>query len=255
MLPKKPFFMLKKYFPFVVMLFLLHSCSNKMSGLLEEPAHTEEGTYCKHFAYSLQYNEEWEQAQWVAWALEKEELENRVRRKHRFVEDPLVLTGTASDSDYKKSGFDRGHLAPAADMRWNQTAMDESFYYSNISPQSASFNRGIWKKLEKFTREMAGQHGCVYIVSGPLCHDTCRRIGANEVCVPFAFYKALLINNEQHIEAIGFLVPHEKSKADIMNFSISIDSLEEQSGLDFFPALPGRIENQIEKFPNRAFWR
>ena len=101
-----------------------------------------------HTGYTLSYNEKHEQANWVAYELTAQELAGTVKRKDSFKSDPMVKSESASLADYRKSGYDRGHLIPAADMKWSTTAMSESFYMSNMSPQSPSFNRGIWKKLE-----------------------------------------------------------------------------------------------------------
>ena len=100
-----------------------------------------------HLGYSLSYNEKNEQASWVAYELTADQVRGTVKRKDSFRSDPLIKTGSASLSDYKGSGYDRGHLAPAADMKWSTTAMSESFFMSNMSPQLPGFNRGIWKKL------------------------------------------------------------------------------------------------------------
>jgi hypothetical protein len=108
-----------------------------------------------HTAYLLSYNEEHEQANWVAYMLTSSKLGSGLERSNRFLEDPLVASGTATNADYAKSGYDRGHLAPAADMSWSMQVMQESFYYSNMSPQLPGFNRGIWKKLEEKVRDWA----------------------------------------------------------------------------------------------------
>src|SRR6056297_540596 len=127
---------------------LLFGCGYAGSGKLELPQYGDNDVIITHKAYVLDYNEETEQADWVAWELTKEELNGEFERKNNFKPDPQVKTETADDKDYYKSGYDRGHLAPAADMTWDKVAMDESFYYSNMSPQNPSFNRGIWRRLE-----------------------------------------------------------------------------------------------------------
>ena len=108
-----------------------------------------------HLGYSLSYNEKHEQANWVFYELTIDEVLGSIKRKDQFRADPNIKTGSASLSDYKRSGYDRGHLAPAADMKWSSKAMSESFFMSNMSPQTPSFNRGIWKKLENLVRKWA----------------------------------------------------------------------------------------------------
>jgi endonuclease G len=90
------------------------------------------------------------------------------KRKDNFRSDPKVKTGSAALSDYKGSGYDRGHLAPAADFKWSATAMSESFYMSNMSPQVPGFNRGIWKNIESTVRNWAVENDEIYIVTGPV---------------------------------------------------------------------------------------
>jgi endonuclease G len=127
------------------------------------------GEVVAHSGYILQYDNEREQARWVAYELTKEEVLNRVvKRTDNFKEDPDVDLGSASLDDYKGSGFDRGHLAPAADLAWSSESMSDSFYLSNMSPQDPSFNRGIWKKLEEQVRTWAVNNDSVYVVSGAL---------------------------------------------------------------------------------------
>ena len=117
------------------------------------PSQQSNGQIVHHANYTLQYNEEHEQASWVAYRLTSHHLQNpSTKRKDNFRSDPKVKTGSATLSDYKGSGYDRGHLAPAADFKWSSTAMSESFYMSNMSPQVPGFNRGIWKKLESKIR-------------------------------------------------------------------------------------------------------
>ena len=113
------------------------------------PSQQGNGQIVHHTNYTLQYNEEHEQASWVAYRLTGQQIQNpSTKRKDNFRSDPKVKTGSASLSDYKGSGYDRGHLAPAADFKWSATAMSESFYMSNMSPQVPSFNRGIWKNMK-----------------------------------------------------------------------------------------------------------
>ncbi|MFZ9657177.1 MAG: DNA/RNA non-specific endonuclease, partial [Crocinitomicaceae bacterium] len=137
-----------------------------------------------HTAYSFSYNEEHEQANWVAYLLTKTHLGSGVERSDRFMEDPIVSTGTATNADYAKSGYDRGHLAPAADMSWSETVMQESFYYSNMSPQLPGFNRGIWKRLEEQVRTWAEFYDSIYVVTGPVLSPELPKIGPNQVSVP-----------------------------------------------------------------------
>lgn len=125
----------------------------------------------EHFAITLSYDESHEVAAWVAHTLSRDLLRNRgsgVERTDDFRADPAVATGSASPADYRGSGFDRGHLAPAADFSWSVQAMSESFYMSNIAPQSPALNRGVWKRLETAVRREAERDGVLHVVSGPI---------------------------------------------------------------------------------------
>lgn len=200
-----------------------------------------------HTGYSLLYNEIHEQSNWVAYELTKGETNKIFERTNKFLVDPKVKTGTGNDADYSGSGFDRGHLAPASDMGWSETSMDESFYYSNISPQTPSFNRGIWKRLEELVRTWAIENDSIYVVTGPVLTKGLPSIGANEISIPNYFYKVILDYNEPGIKAIGFIMPNTGSKEILQNYAVSIDSVEKYTGIDFFPLLPDEQEALIEK--------
>ena len=214
---------------------------------LEIPKTNPQDTIIFHIGYALLYNEEHEQASWVAYELTKEETINKFKRDNHFMKDPAVKTGTADDADYAKSGYDRGHLAPAADMGWSEKTMKESFYYSNMSPQKPGFNRGIWKKLEEKVRDWAIKNQAIYIVTGPILTPGLSTIGHNQVSIPKYYYKVILDYTEPDIKGIGFILPNESSNLPLHSFAVSIDSVEKFSGLDFFPLLPDSIERFVEK--------
>ena len=167
-------------------------------------------------------------------------------RTNDFRIDYKVKTGSASLSDYKGSGYDRGHLAPAGDMKWSSTAMSESFFMSNMSPQHPSFNRGIWKKLESTVRNWAVDNGMIYIVTGPILTGNYKTIGHNDVSVPDYYYKVILDYSEPEIKGIGFILSNQKSKSSLQSFAVTIDEVERKTGIDFYHALPDGIEEQIE---------
>lgn len=205
-----------------------------------------EGQLVHHHNYSLAYSEEHEQALWVFYELERHETHAIAKRKDDFRQDPLVRTGSASLADYKASGYDRGHLAPAADMAFSEEAISESFYMSNMSPQEPSFNRGIWKKLEAQFREWAAADGSLYIVTGPVLVAGLAKIGNNEVSVPNFYYKLALDFDADELGAIAFLLPNQKLDSELEDFIVSIDSLETITGIDFFAGLEDDLEASFE---------
>jgi len=207
---------------------------------------TNERELVHHLAYTLEYNESCEQASWVAYILTREKSSGTIERSDHFRSDPMVLSGSADKTDYYKSGFDRGHLAPAADMKWSEQAMDESFYFSNMSPQKPAFNRGIWKKLEEKVRDWALQYDSLLVVTGPILDSSLSLIGPNEVCIPAYFYKAVVVYRGEKSKAIAFILPNKASSLPLSDFVISIDELEARAQLDFFYGLSDSLEVKIE---------
>lgn len=200
----------------------------------------------QHLGYSLLYNEKHEQAQWIAYELTKEETIKFADRTNKFIVDTLISTGSAEAIDYKDSGFDRGHLAPAGDMVWSTTAMAESFFYSNMSPQVPSFNRGIWKRLEEQVRLWAVENEAVYVITGPVLSDDLAVIGPNRVSVPKYFYKVIADLRQPSINTIAFIIPNWSSSAPLENYAVTIDSVEQLTGINFFYLLPSELEKTIE---------
>ena len=213
---------------------------------MEIPETDNEKSIIYHTAYSLLYSEEHEQAIWIAYELTSEETNKKFDRSDKFINDPAVKTGSATNADYKGSGYDRGHLAPAADMSWSNQTMQESFYYSNMSPQDPSFNRGIWKKLEELVRTWAVDDKSLYVVTGPILSSGLATIGSNNVSVPNYYFKVLLDYSQPGFKAIGFIIPNKGSKADLSSFAVSIDKVEQLTGLNFFPNLPDKQEISLE---------
>ena len=185
--------------------------------------------------YSLGYNEHHEQAAWVIYRMTGNEAVARAaKRSNNFREDPQVPTGSASPADYRRSGYDRGHLAPAADMAFSVKTMKDSFYMSNMSPQKPKFNRGIWKKLEAQVRHFAIAEEDIYIVTGPVLPKTkSLTIGSSKVTVPAYYYKVVYDLTPPE-KMIGFLLPNEGSSRRLEDFAVTVDAVEEATGLDFF---------------------
>lgn len=214
------------------------------------------GEVITHTGYTLSYREEYEVPEWVAYELTRDEVSvQAVDRKDNFREDPMVSTKSASLQDYKKSGYDRGHMAPAADFRWSFDAMNDTFFLSNMCPQTHAFNAGIWSDLEEAVRSIAYEDERVYVVTGPVLTDgPYDTIGENKVAVPNYFYKVILDYTYPTIKAIGFVLPHENSKEPLSYFALTVDQVEEITGLDFFPLLPDDEEAKIESSLDTSLW-
>lgn len=226
------------------------------AGNLEIPLLNNSDQIVKHTAYTLQYSELNEQPDWVAYYLTKDRLHGNAQRTDDFKEDPLVASGSAQLSDYKRTGYDRGHMAPAADFSWSQTAMSECFYLSNMSPQLHSFNAGIWETLENQVRTWAdADRDTLFIVTGPILKDCLPAVGAhNKLTVPEYYYKALLRKSATGFSAIAFVLKHENSSQALSNFAVTVDSLEKLTKIDFFFKLPAAIQTEVESNIDFSQW-
>ncbi|PHN08411.1 DNA/RNA non-specific endonuclease [Flavilitoribacter nigricans] len=216
------------------------------------------GQVIEYRDYVISYNEDHEQAEWVAYILTRENLEKPWnKRSDNFMPDSRVKTGSATPNDYRGSGYDRGHLVPAADMAYDAAAMEETFLMSNISPQSRNFNKGIWRELEELTRDWAKKFDELYVVTGPvLSQEPKGYIGENEVSVPTAYFKVLLDLAEPEQKGIGFIIPNQVSFEPLYDFVASIDQVEELTGIDFYPDLmPKELEQQLEGNYNLDLWQ
>lgn len=187
----------------------------------------------KHSAYWLSYSEHHEQAEWVFYKLSHARKTGSVDRKDNFREDPKVSTRSATLADYKGSGYDRGHLCPAGDNKNSSTAMSESFYMSNMSPQEPGFNRGIWKRLESQFRDWSTKNSYIYVVTAGVLTSSKGTIGPNNVAIPRYYYK-IALNLNPETKAIGFLMPNVSSKKALSDYVVTVDSIETLTGIDFF---------------------
>lgn len=218
----------------------------------------------KHKYYTMSYSEEHEQPEWVAYEITRDQFQGKgIKRTDDFRSDPKVKTKSATKGDYRGSGYDRGHLVPAGDMTFNEEAMSETFYMSNMSPQKRNFNGGIWRELEETTRDWAKKYKHLYIVTGPvLTQKKLDKVGHNEVTVPSAYFKVLLDITEPELKGIGFIIENEVSNKHLSEYAVTIDEVESLTGIDFFPELlsPNKeteLEQQVEigrwKFSDKRF--
>lgn len=208
----------------------------------------------RHTWYVLGYNEDHEQAEWVAYELTRDHLnENWAERTNAFRPDPSVRTESATPRDYTGSGYDKGHLCPAADMAFNESAIDETFFMSNMSPQVPGFNMGIWRELEELTRDWARRFKHLYVVSGPvLTLSNLGQIGFSKVTVPAGYYKVLLAPDQR--KAIAFILPNQVSEKPVMDFACNIDRVEKVTGIDFFPKLLKGLDEELEASLDKDAW-
>lgn len=204
------------------------------------------GEVVNHEYFTLSYSEPHEQAEWVAYQLKKEHLTYEDRKRPYFIEDPKVKSKSADWRNYRGSGYDRGHLVPAGDRRFSEYAYNETFYTSNISPQDANFNAGIWNRLEQQVRYWCKTYGDLIVITGGVLEDGLKEIGDEDVDVPNAFYKIVLKDKDDRKEAIAFLIPAKDSEKPLSQFVVSIDELEEKTGIDFFQKQPKTWQDEVE---------
>ncbi len=217
-----------------------------------------DGEVVHHKYYSLSYSEKHEQAEWVAYELTKKSIQAKnVKRAKKFNADYDVSTRSAFHRDYSNSGYTRGHMAPAGDMAFNEVAMKESFFMSNMSPQSRVLNNGIWKELEEQVRDWAYDHKRVYIVTGPMLNrKRITTIGKqNKITVPSAFYKVILDIDKPKRKGIAFVIPHERSERRLQEYAVSIDELEAELGFDFYADLISEdLQSELESSLDLEAW-
>lgn len=208
-------------------------------------------------AYTVSYNHETRCPNWVAWHLTSEKVQGQLKRisSKAFREDPDVASPRATLSDYRGSGYDRGHMCPVGDNKWDKQAMYETFLLTNICPQDKALNSGVWNEIEIQCRDWARRHGDVYIVCGPIyTREEHITIGDSKVWVPEAFFKVILCLSDTP-KAIGFVCRNEKGNRRKAHYVNSIDEVERITGIDFFPSLPDNIERQVEAHADLSEWR
>lgn len=208
---------------------------------LELPSYTDDEDIIVHLGYTASYNHVSLCPDWVAWELTAEEANGQNDGQYSFSRDPDVRFPKASREDYSRSGFDKGHMAPRADMRWNCQALEESYYFTNICPQDHEMNSQAWRKIEELTRRLAKRYGSVFIVCGPIFGgDNPRKIGG--VSVPNAFFKALAVSTADGYRTVGFLVDNNPQSFSPRHYAVSVDSVEAVVGRNLFPLVDEEAE-------------
>lgn len=232
---------------------------------VEEPKHYELATtspkvsseIITHKGFTVSYNPQLLIPNWVAWELTPQEAsaEDVSRQGEVFQRDPKARGAQPLDSDYRQSGFDRGHMAPAADMRWDQQAMTESFYFTNICPQVKEVNEGKWLELEQKCRWWAKKYKTpVYIVCGPFfATDQARYIGENEVVVPDAFFKCVLQQRDGRWCAAGFVFINLENQANAESIVYPVKVLEIITGHKFFINSDAEMQVALQR-ANKEDW-
>ena len=258
---------MKRFFLFIIFALLLSLPGEEIKKSAEEKDYSslpenlifgvpaESDLILNRKGFSLGYSKKYRQALWVSYILTAEEsTAKKVRRSNAFKVDPAIRYRPVLPKDYKKSGFDKGHLAPAADMSFSVESMKNSFYMSNISPQLPGCNRGIWKRLESKVRLWAQKEEMLCIVTGPVFKKRNRRMKESKLPIPYAFYKVIFDMTPPH-KMIGFLIPNDTTKKQLPAFVVSVDQLELLTGFDFFSELEDSLENTLEGRSDFNAWK
>ena len=212
------------------------------------------GTIRRRFSYTVSYNHNTRQPNWVAWTLTRAHASGKLKRGD-FEDDMDMPSPKGTKADYFNTGFDRGHMCPAGDNKWNQKAMDECFLMTNMCPQTHALNAGVWNSIEQQCRTWAKKYGKVYIVCGPIfLNKQHRKLGKNKVVVPDAFFKVIL-RTGKNPQAIGFICRNQSAKGlQKKDFVNSVDEVERITGYDFFSKLPDNVEKKIEAKADLSNW-
>jgi len=205
--------------------------------------------------YTMSYNKQLKVANWVAWHLTASHTSGPYKRKGvEYLEDMDVPSPRSERSDYWNSGWDRGHQCPSGDSKWDRTAQQECFYYSNMTPQNHDLNGGAWNDLEIRCRDWAREFGDIYIVTGPIFRsEKPRTIGRNKVAVPDAYFKVVLCMRGTP-KALGFIYENKSGQGSMQSHVVTVDKVEEVTGIDFFPSLDKGVEKRVESQSDWKDW-
>ena len=210
-------------------------------------------TLVRYDAFDVHFNSGWGVANCAAYELVTNELNGTVERAGEFMQDAGVK-GCPLPQDYAGSGMDRGHLVPAADLKWSGTAMRQSFLLTNICPMHKALNEGGWAKLEEKVREWTARDSALLVFSGPIVSDSDTTLTGGRVKVPDAYYKVIMAPCVRPMRAIAFIYPNGYSGGRLRQYAVSVDEVEHRTGLNFFPYLPNEEQERLESPVNLDAW-
>lgn len=231
--------------------------ADEKGSLTVDYARVPEGTpeqMVEYEGFRVSFNKDNHTPNWVAWELLGSETNGNEKRSNNFWQDPAV-EGCATHYDYSYSGYDRGHLCPAADQKWSPKAMNDCFSMANMVPQDHALNSGAWATLENKERAWALRDSVIYIIAGPIYEKADKkRIGDTGVRVPSAFYKVIIAPYVKEPRGIGFIYPNMSSPGNMENYVMTIRDVEKLTGYDFFHNMPDDLEEAIETKASFRDW-
>lgn len=207
-------------------------------------------------SYIVSYNKKTKCPNWVAWRLTREHANGDVSRMgNAFHEDQEVPAPRALNADYKQSGFSRGHMCPAGDNKWDREVMYETFLLSNVCPQNANLNSGLWNQIEISCRRWAEKYDDIYIICGPMYFKSkeMQYIGENNVAIPDAFFKVILCLNGDP-KCIGFICRNTDGNKKKDMYVNTLEEVERLTGLHFFPQLDPETRKLVESEADISMW-
>ena len=210
-------------------------------------------TLVRDDAFDVHFNSERGIANCAVYELVTNELNGTIERAGEFMQDTGVK-GCPLPQDYAGSGMDRGHLVPAADLKWSGTAMRQSFLLTNICPMHKALNEGGWAKLEEKVREWTARDSALLVFSGPIVSDNDTTLTGGRVKVPGAYYKVIMAPCVRPMRAIAFIYPNGYSGGRLRQYAVSVDEVEQKTGLNFFPYLPNEEQERLESPVNLDAW-
>lgn len=235
------------------------------------PISTQEVEIIEHSAMVLGYTCHFKMASWSFHMLTPSVLKGTGTRSNDFRMDEKVSCEKAGEKDYflrlknpdgtvkyDGFGFDRGHLAPSADFKWSETALSESYYYSNMTPQRPEFNRESWAELEGLLRKVVEREKkTFYIITGPVLHENLPVIeqSVNKLRIPELHYKIIVDLSQDNPRGMAFLMPNKKATGRLSEYVVSIDSIEQLTGINFFPSIDKELETKIESKADFNAWK
>lgn len=231
---------------------------------LSESFANNEATFVAHYTidnvgdstrnYSMEYNYASNHTRWVAFTFYDKTAEVNTKRSNAWSTDPYLLDYTDNTYDFRGSGYDRGHLVASADRLYSIPANEQTFYYSNMSPQINSFNGGIWASLENKVQgwgQLSAIRDTLYVVKGGTIRDdqVMGTIGESKIVIPKYYFMALLAKKGPVYKSIAFCFEHRAHPQpySLTDYALSVEELEELTGIDFFHNLPDSIERLVEK--------
>ena len=224
--------------------------------LMELPAIGTSDVILIYNGFVVNYNTEWLIPNWVAYELTAEEVAGQVPRGKGFGMDMDYVGRQAMREDYSSTGWDKGHMAPSADMKWSQSSMNESFYLTNVCPQNHDLNGRDWHTLEKRVRDWAMTYGSVWVVCGPYVNENqYGTIGAQGVMVPDGFFKAVLRKDGRKYKAIAFLFQNNGKKQPLKDIVVTVNDVEAIIGYDLFTNLSNIFDDKVESQANLQEWK